>query len=76
MASIVAWPGLRPLSSVRNICPSQSTVCDLRGIGIQMVRVVEAESAALLLELLGREALERRLRGDRHEDGERDGTVR
>lgn len=41
----------------------------------EVVRVVEAQAAAGLFQLLGRDALERGLRGDRHEHGEVDGPV-
>lgn len=41
----------------------------------EVVGVVEAQAAARLLQLLGRDALKRGLRGDRHEDGEVDGPV-
>lgn len=71
MASNVAWPGLRPLDS----CQKRDSFVFLRECGIQMVRIIKAEPASLLLELLRRQALERRLRGDWHEDGERDGAV-
>jgi hypothetical protein len=69
IASSVSCPGLRPLSRVR------TTFVVGRARGIQMVRVVEAEPAALVFELLGCQAFEGRLRGDRHEDGQRDGAV-
>lgn len=48
----------------------------LAGLQAEVVRIVEAQAAARLLQLLGRDALERGLRGDRHEDGEVDGPVR
>ena len=42
---------------------------------IQMVRVVQAESASLLFKLLRREALEGRLCSYGHKDGKRDGAM-
>lgn len=42
----------------------------LAGLQAEVVRVVEAQAAARLLQLLGGDALERGLRGDRHEHGE------
>lgn len=48
----------------------------LAGLQAEVVRVVEAQAAARLLQLLGRDALERGLRGDRHEHGEVDGPMR
>lgn len=47
----------------------------LAGLQAQVVRVVEAQAAARLLQLLRGDALERGLRGDRHEHGEVDGPV-
>lgn len=47
----------------------------LAGLQAEVVRVVEAQAAARLLQLLGRDALERGLRRDRHEHGEVDGPV-
>lgn len=48
----------------------------LAGLQAEVVRVVEAQAAARLLQLLRGDALERGLRRDRHEHGEVDGPVR
>lgn len=47
----------------------------LTGLQAEVVRIVEAQTAARLLQLLGGDALERGLRRDRHEHGEVDGPV-
>jgi hypothetical protein len=48
----------------------------LAGLETEMVRIVQTQPATRLLELVGREALERRLRGHGHEDGEGHGAMR
>jgi hypothetical protein len=67
IASSVAWPGLRPLGRVSWSRRRRRR----RAVAVQMVGVVETQPTALVLELLGREALQRRLRGHGHEDGQR-----
>lgn len=63
MASNVACPGLRPLKASEVAKTMQSGV-------VQVVGVVQTEPAALILKLVWREALQRRLCCDWHEDGE------
>lgn len=46
-----------------------------RGI-VQMVGIVQTEAAARLFQLLGREAFERGLSGNWHEQGQLDGAMR
>lgn len=69
--SSAACPGLRPLHDVR--CGSSRRRHG--GVVVQVVCVVQAESTALVLELFGRETLERSLCGYGHEDGEGHGAV-
>ena len=66
MASSVACPGLRPLESVSRCV----VVCGGGNSVVQMVRVVQTQSASLVFELLGGEAFQRGLRRNGHEDGE------
>ena len=64
MASNTACPGFRPLAIVR-LLPRPLDHSD-----IQVICVIETQSASLFFKLLRAQAFERCLCGHRHEDGE------
>lgn len=57
------------------LCVPRAKAGRPRGI-VQMVGIVQTEAAARLFQLLGREAFERGLSGDWHEQGQLDGAMR
>lgn len=53
-----------------------TSLSELAGWSIQMVGIIQAELATLLLELLRGKTFKGSLGGNRHEDGERNGAMR
>jgi hypothetical protein len=72
IASSVACPGLSPLPHVSHLGRVRASAA----MAIQMVRVVQTQPTPLLLKLVGREALERSLRRNGHEDGKGHSSMR